>query len=262
MRKIIFLGTSYGMPKIAACSSIFIEDEANNILLDVGGGHEIIRQFYKAGKNPAGIRNIFLSHYDSDHILGIIPLVRVFKGIKEPVKINIFCSAEVRSALEALFQVVAHKHWEKAKEIISFTIISDGLLVSSKGWKITFFDLKSNKSPQFGCVIEFQDGKRVSFLGDEPLRETNLPLLLGSDILIHEAFCLDADSERFSPHPKNHSTAREAAINAAKAQAKMLVLCHMEDETLVTRKQAYAVEIQKEFKGDVFIPVDLDYLDF
>ena len=262
MREVIFLGTGYGMPRTSSCSATFIEDETNNILLDVAGGHEIVRQFHSAKKDPRKIKNIFLSHYDSDHILGIVPLVRVFKEIKESVRINIFCSREVREAVESLFTFVAKKHYENAKQFLNFITLTDGLTFVDEKWKLLFFDLKSNKSPQYGCVIEFPDGKKLSFLGDEPLQDQHLPLVSDSAIFIHEAFCLDSQQEDFQPHPKNHSTVREAAINATKARAKKLVLCHMEDKTLATRKEAYFVEAKKEFSGEIFVPLDLDTLHF
>lgn len=91
-----------------------------------------------------------------------------------------------------------------------------------KGWEITFFDVKSDKSPQMGCCIKFPDSKKLAFLGDEPLREHYIDIVKNCDVLIHNAFCLDSQQDIFKPHEKNHSTVKEATINATKIKAKNL----------------------------------------
>ncbi len=251
------------MPMVSSCSSIFLEDGESNLLLDCGGGHDIIGQFHKAGKKPEDIKNIFISHYDSDHILGFVPLARVFSKFPAGhAKVNVFCSIQVKPAIDSLFQFVANMHIEKAKKFLNFVIISDRSVQEADGLKLTFFDVKSNKSPEFGCVVSFPSGKKLSFLGDEPLRDHYLEVVENSDVLIHEAFCLDSEKEIFQPHEKNHGTVREAAENASKAKAGLLVLFHMEDKTLKTRKQKYLEEAKEHFKGNIFVPMDLDVFEF
>lgn len=262
IRQLLFLGTGHGMPLNSSCSSILVEDDKNNILLDVGGGHDLLGQFHRAEKDPTSVKNIFITHFDSDHILGIVPLVRTFHRWAEPIKRNIFCSQEVKNAIDSLFAFVAKKHYEPVKSSLNFVILKDRMTYEDNGWKFTFFDVKSDKSPQFGCTIVFSDGTKISFLGDEPLREHYLDLVKNSDVLIHEAFCLDNQQDHFKPHPKNHGTVKEAAQNASKIGAKKLVFYHMEDETLATRKQAYLEEAKQNFDGEIFVPFDLDKFKF
>lgn len=69
MRQLLFLGTGHGMPIASSCSSILMEDDKNNLLLDAGGGHDLLVNFNKVNYKPATIKNIFITHYDSDHIL-------------------------------------------------------------------------------------------------------------------------------------------------------------------------------------------------
>ena len=73
-----------------------------------------------------------------------------------------------------------------------------------------------------------------------------------------EAFCLHADSERFRPYEKHHSTARDAGRVAASLGAKALLLYHTEDETLPTRRARYAAEAAEAFRGPILVPDDLD----
>ena len=262
MRKLLFLGTGHGMPIASSCSSILVEDDKNNLLLDVGGGHDILVNFNKANCEPTKIKNIFITHYDSDHILGIVPLVRAFHRWAEPQKRNIFCSQEVKNAIDSLFQYVAKKHYIPVKEHLNFIILKNKETHKTNSWEINFFDVKSDKSPQMGCLIKFPDGKKLAFLGDEPLRNHYIDIVKDCDILIHNAFCLDPQQDIFKPHEKNHNTVKEAAINATKINAKNLVLYHMEDKTIKTRKKEYLKEAKENFRGNVFVPIDLDTYKF
>src|SRR3989344_5744478 len=211
-RQLLFLGTASGMPIRSSCSSILVEDEQNKLLIDVGGGHDLLCQFEKSGSNAAEVRNLFISHYDSDHILGIVPLMRAYRRwSSSDERIRIFCSAEVKVAIESLFQFVAHKHYQAVLPRIDFTIVSHGAEYALNSWNITFFSLHTNNTPQYGCIITFPDGKKLSFAGDEPLHKDNYSLVDGSDIIIYNAFCLHSDMEQFKPHEKCHNTVREAA---------------------------------------------------
>lgn len=261
MRQLLFLGTGSGMPIASSTSCILVEDDSNNILLDAAGGHEIIGKFHKAGRHPSEIKNIFLSHYDSDHILGIVPIIR---ALKQHINItrNVFCSKEVLRAVESIFMYTASMHYKKVKPSLNFIILTDEMTYKNNGWSFTFFDTRSTKTPEFGCTIKFPDKTKLTYVGDEPLRAHNLHIVKNSDVLIHEAFCLDKDVAQYEPHPKNHSTAKEAAQYAQESGAKKLILFHMEDETLDTRKKEYLVEAQKYFNGEVFVPLDHDLYKF
>ena len=262
MRKILFLGTGNGMPIASTCSSMLVEDEKNNILFDAAGGHDILARFNDVKEDPTKIKNILITHYDSDHILGIVPLVRTFHRWAKPQKRNIFCSPDVKNAIDSLFKYVAKKHYDSVKDTFNFVVIKHGTEYEDNGWKFNFFDVKSPASPQMGCVITFPDGTKLSFLGDEPLRDHYLDMVKDCDVLIHDAFCLDTEQEIYKPHPKNHSTVKEAALNATKLNAKKLVLYHMEDKTLKTRKTKYLKEVKQNFSGDVFVPLDGDQYKF
>lgn len=262
MRRLVFLGTGYGMPRQSSCSAILVEDETNNLLLDTGGGHDLIRNLYRSKKDPALIKNVFISHHDSDHILGIVPLVRSLRSRKDLQPVSIYGSEITLQAAKSLFTHVQKKQYESVRDLIRFEVVADGQQLTLGLWKATFFDIKSQKTPQFGCLIQFQDKTKLAFLGDEPLQGHNMNIIYGSTVVIHEAFCLDEDKDLFRPHGKAHGTVKDAAINATKAGAQKLVLWHMEDESLETRKDAYCNEARQFFKGEIFVPIDLDHWEF
>ena len=264
MKKLTFLGTGHGMPIASSCSCMLLEDNKNNLLFDTGGGHDILVRFTQANKKPTLLQNIFISHYDSDHILGFIPIVRALHrwNPRPTEKIKIFCSSDVKKSLDSMFEYVAQKHWKPVQDVLEFKIIKDGETHKTGDWNLQFFDLKSNGSPQLGCTVTFSDGKKLAFLGDEPFREQYKKIVLNPDILVHNAFCLDDQEKIFKAHEKNHSTVKEAAQNATKIGAKTLVLLHMEDKTLETRKKKYKTEAEKYFSGKIVVPLDLDSFQF
>lgn len=258
MKKLTFLGTGHGMPIQSSCSAIFLEEGMTNILFDASGGQDILHRFYDVGRKPEEVENIFITHYDSDHILGIVALVRAWYSASEKRKRRLFCSAEVFAAIESLFAYTAKKHWQGVKESLECIIITDRFAYQLDNWKLTFFDIQSSKTPQFGCHIRFADQSRLAFPGDEPIRAHYQDIIQGSDVLIHEAFCLEKDKESFRPHKKQHSTVKEAAEWATKMNSNILALYHMEDQTLDTRKEAYHKEVAQYFDGEIVVPVDGD----
>lgn len=264
MRQLVFLGTAQGMPIASSCSSILVEDDTTTLLLDTGGGHDILVNFTKMGKSPTEVQHIFISHYDSDHILGFVPLVRaIHRWSPRPQRpVKIFCSTAVHEAILSLFRHVAHQHFEGAKQLLEFIIVKEGTQANMNGWNVTFFDLESKKSPQMGCRIEFPDAHILVFSGDEPVKEQYAQYVKNADTLIHEAYCLESEKEIHKPYEKSHGTAADAARIAQRYGIKNLVLFHMEDKTLATRKLRYAEEVRREFNGEIFVPIDLDTFGF
>ncbi|PIR76376.1 MAG: hypothetical protein COU32_02445 [Candidatus Magasanikbacteria bacterium CG10_big_fil_rev_8_21_14_0_10_42_10] len=261
MNKVTFLGTGHGMPVRSTSTSILIQDDSQHLLCDVAGGHDLLHRFFDGGIDPTEITNVFISHADSDHILGIVPLVRAW-GKDSDTKRTIFCSQDVKNAIDSLFTHVAKNHFEKVQNSITFVLLEDRAVHHIGDWQVTFFDIKSSKTPEFGCHIILADTQTVVYCGDEPLQSHYEDLAQNVDVLIHEAFCLDTAKEQFHPHEKHHCTVKEAAENAARMNAKALLLAHMEDRTLETRKKAYTKEVQEVFSGGVFVPVDGDQYSF
>ena len=65
------------------------------------------------------------------------------------------------------------------------------------GCEVTFFDIGSTKARQFGFTLKTADGKKLSCCGDEPYNPCEEEYVRDSDWLMHEAFCLYREADKF-----------------------------------------------------------------
>ena len=105
---------------------------------------------------------------------------------------------------------------------------------------------------------EIAGGRRFVCLGDEPCVNENKKLIMNAGLVLHEAFCLYDEREKFKPYEKHHSTAREAALLAGECGVGKLLLYHTEDSHPADRKKLYSSEAAEYFDGEIFVPDDLD----
>ena len=127
--------------------------------------------------------------------------------------------------------------------------------------KLQCFDILYTKEKQFGFRALLPDGTTLACLGDEPYNESNKNYVENADWLLCEAFCLYKDRDIFKPYEKHHSTALEAGALADKLNVKNLLLYHTEDKSLATRKANYTEEAAQNFKGNIFVPYDLETIN-
>ena len=138
--------------------------------------------------------------------------------------------------------------------------VSDGEQRQILGMDVTFFDIHSTKAKQFGFHATLTDGRKLTCCGDEPLNPLCAPYVENSAWLLHEAFCLYEDRDRFNPYEKHHSTARDAAETARDMNAENIVLWHTEDTDLEHRRERYTAEAEALFHGGIFVPRDGDII--
>lgn len=265
--KIIALGTGTADTVKYAKTAFFIQDEAINLLIDTGGGSEILARLDHCGIALNEIQHVFITHKHIDHIFGIFWILR-FRGAaihssKAP-NLTIYASEENIGLIKQVSGLFLKK---KVLELFDTKIMFIAVNESSTalldgGWAVKFFDIQSEKENQLGCHITFPHGKTMAFIGDEPYRDAIFPFCENVDYLFHDAYCLKQDREAFAPHKISHSTAQEAAANAQRVKAKNLILFHTEDKaTFGKRKALYTEEARKEYSGNIFVPDDGDIIE-
>lgn len=264
--KMIVLGT--GNAVVTKCyNTCFALTEGEEIfLVDGGGGNTILSRLKEAGLDWKNISTVFVTHRHMDHILGILWILRMFcQGLARgqyqgrPV---IYANREVAGLLKEMAgSLLGKKEAAYLGREVKILPVEDGDKVQVLGREVTFFDICSTKADQLGFSIRLDKDRKLTCCGDEPYNPAAEPYAKGSAWLLHEAFCLYSQADRFKPYEKNHSTARDAARLARELGVENLVLYHTEDQNLEQRQKLYTAEARAEFSGNIYVPYDLDVLE-
>ncbi|MDQ7094584.1 MBL fold metallo-hydrolase [Desulfosporosinus sp. PR] len=264
MNHLIVLGT--GCAAVTKCYNTCFalsSEDHEYLLVDAGGGNGILAALEKAGISLARIHHVFVSHKHSDHLLGMVWIIRMVASSilsgQYSGNLKIYCHEELTDTIITLAGLTLD---QKLTDLIGSRILLiplyDGQTSNLLGRDFTFFDIHSSKAKQFGFTVKLSNEKLLTFLGDEPCNELCRKYALNSDWLLSEAFCLYCDREKFKPYEKDHSTVKDACELAASLNIKNLVLWHTEDTNITRRKELYTAEGRKYYSGNLFVPDDLD----
>lgn len=132
---------------------------------------------------------------------------------------------------------------------LHFITVSDGEERLINDHRITFFDIGSTKTRQFGFCMELDNGRKLTCYGGEPYDPCEEKYVKNSTWLLHEAFCLHSQADIFDPHEKQHSTVKDACELAEKMNVQNLLLYHTEDRNYTKRKELYTAEGKRYFFG-------------
>lgn len=265
MEKIIMLGTGNGGTYDLYNTCFLIQNDNGNFLVDTGGSVEIVRRLKNVNIELKEMKHIFISHSHTDHILGLIWMFKklgrasINGEIKE--KINIYCNDVVYKAIiEVSKHILSQKAVKALLSIVDFHILNSEDEIEINGINYTFFDINAKGTKQFGfeCII---NKKRLMFLGDETLKPSLYERVRGADYVMHEAFCLDSEENIFRAYEKNHSTVKTASELMNSLNVKNLILYHTEESHGTERKKRYIQEAEESFKGNVYVPDDLEIIE-
>lgn len=261
--QLIMLGTGNAMATRCYNTCFCLRTPGGGLMVDAGGGNGIFRQLHRAAIAVESIRHLFLTHCHTDHIMGVVWMIRrisplIHKGKYQP-PFTIYCHDEGAHALRTMCSLMMpQKICRAIDDTIILRVVADGEQVPIDDMRVTFFDIASTKIKQFGFQAILPDGQRLACLGDEPYAPRTERWVAGSDWLLCEAFCLKRDHKQFSPYEKNHSTVLDAARVAQELGAKHLVLYHTEDTQLSTRRLTYSAEAAQQFGGTIHVPDDIE----
>ena len=259
------LGVGHGATLDLYNTCFVIQNDIGNFLIDTGGSTEIIKRLNNLNIDIRQVKNIFISHSHTDHILGLIWMLKrlgVFAmSSKVTEKINVYCNDTV---YEAIIGVSKYTLPEKLVEIIlnivDFHILNDNQEININSVKYKFFDIHAKGTKQFGFECKINE-KRLVFLGDEPLNPDLYERVENADYVMHEAFCLDSEASIFHPYEKNHSTAKSVSKIMKQLNVKNLILYHTEETHGDKRKELYTIEAKEEFLGNVYVPDELETIE-
>jgi len=261
--ELIVLGTGNAMVTKCFNTCFALRKGESYFLVDTGGGNGILSALEKAEIDPAKIICLFLTHAHTDHILGFPWVVRLIGTLMKKGgydgKLIVCGHDEAISTARTICELTVQKKFTSLfDDRIIFKELTDGMSLEVLGETVTFFDIHSTKAKQFGFYTAAKSGKKLVCLGDEPCAVCCEDVAKDADWLLCEAFCLAADSDRFKPYEKHHSTALDAAKLAERLNVKNLIVWHTEDKTIINRKENYCAEAKCAFSGGVSVPDDLE----
>lgn len=289
MDKLIVLGTGNAQAIHCYNTCFALKEGEEYFLTDAGGGNGILLALEKQGISLEQIHHIFITHAHTDHILGMIWMIRMIatqmnKGSYQGI-LTIYCHKELEATLKTMAKLtMAKKFCRHFDERIQFRIVEDRETLSFLGNIFTFFDIRSTKEKQFGFALTTKEGIRIAFPGDEPcfaghlsapgmtipdmtaapampvLKDWLQSYITGADWLLHEAFCLYDHRDIFKPYEKHHSTVADTCLMAQELHIPNLVLWHTEDKHLPDRKHLYTEEGARQYTGHLLIPDDGDII--
>lgn len=269
MNKITMLGTGNATVSQIYNTCFLLKTPSTLMLVDAGGGNGILAQLKKVNVQISDIRHLFVTHAHTDHVLGVIWVIRMVAQCKGyEGLLHVYGNDKVMKVIKTIIDMIlAKKQLAKVAERVVFHQLEDGDCFEVGDMKLECFDIQSTKEKQFGFRAELpssdESGKPLvlACLGDEPYNEQNRRYIVGADWMMCEAFCLYADRDTFKPYEKCHSTALDAGKLAEELGVKNLILYHTEEKTLANRKENYTREAAENFKGRIFVPDDLEVIE-
>lgn len=159
--KIIFLGTSHGVPMPGRhYQSIMLETDSASYLFDVGAPvmDELITRNYDLTR----IKSVFITHYHSDHVTGLIDMVGLAGWYFKKMEFSVYLPSEATK--ERFLDARGGLYKREVVDRIKLNVINEGLTYDDGNIKVTSFRTMHMENA-FGYLIECED-KRIYITGD------------------------------------------------------------------------------------------------
>ena len=232
--------------------SLLVQAGSQTLLFDCGRGASI--RLAQLGILLGQVRNVFLTHLHSDHIIGLPDLYLTgwgAQGRKTPFRV--WGPAGTKDMMEHLqrafdFDIRIRRDVDEkfVKEGIdvSSTDIKEGVVFQDAGVTVTAFHVDHRPvEPAFGYRVDFA-GRSVAMSGDTRFSENLVQHAKGVDLLIHEAIDpaeVRARLSKMAATPTeidnivaHHITAEEAGVVFARVKPRLAVYAHVSDADLIT----------------------------
>ena len=299
--KVVVLGTSGSTPtKTRGMPSVAVVRNGNVYLFDCGEGTQM--RMMQNGVNISSIRAIFISHTHGDHVIGLAGLIRTLALNNRTEPLPIFVPSGYEHVVKNLItfdkalikypiiikgtgrgKVYEEDEIEVRAFPLNHTIRCNGYVfeekrkrrfikerceelgIKGKEYSILSrrgFIIKNGRKISIKDLTYFQEGRKLVYATDTRPCISTIRAARNADILIHEATFTEKEKELAIE--RKHSTAKEAAIIASKAHAKMLLLVHISAryrstlpikneakrffENVVVARDGYLFELEKKGK--------------
>lgn len=263
--KITMLGTGHGTVTECYNTCFTIENNSEYFLVDSGGGNGILKQLKDSNIEIEKLLKIFISHTHSDHILGVIWIIRVLtrKCMVEGYNMvhYIYGNNEVIDAIRQICKILLpEKHYDYIDKNILLIPVNNNETINILNREITFFDTNSFGTKQYGFYFDIRENERFTFIGDEYCSENTKKYVKDSKWLFADAYKTDIEKYEIGKRYR-HSTVKQVAELCEQLNVKNVILSHSTDNNLKMRKELFVSVAKQYFKGNVFVPNDLETIN-
>lgn len=241
--RVTLLGTGAPDPSSDRFSaSTLIEAGDQKLLIDAGRGSTIrLSQLHI----PLGkIDVLFLTHYHSDHTVGIPDLWLTgwlpppFGQRKSPFHVigptgaaDLMANLERAYAADIKIRMDDQKLTRDGVAIKVEEFTKGGTVYEKNGLRVTAFEVNHGDvvKPAFGYRIDY-DGHAVLISGDTRLNENVVKFGTGVDLLVHEVFAVKPElmkNPAIQAIAAHHVTPQEAGTVFTRARPKLAVYTHL-----------------------------------
>ena len=156
------LGTGNALVTRCYNTCFAIQDDDEYFLVDTGGGNGIMRQLQDADISMAQVHHIFLTHEHTDHLLGMIWMIRMIatKMRREQYEGNlrIYCHSALVETVRTIANLTLPKKFTRLLDHrIQFLPLHDGDTKHILDYDVTFFDILSTKAKQYGFTMRLKN---------------------------------------------------------------------------------------------------------
>ena len=275
--RVTLLGTGVPIPRPDRFGpATLIEAGDQVVLIDAGRGATI--RLFQLGVPIGRIDALFLTHFHSDHTVGIPDLwltgwlSSYFAARRKPFHvIGPTGTTELMHHLEKAYsrdvdiRVEDEKLVREHASITTAEFASDGLVYESGNLRVIAFTVDHGAAikPAYGYRVEYE-GRSVVISGDTRYNENVVKFGTGADLLIHEVAMA---SPQLLPEPaiqrilNHHTSPREAGQVFARAKPKLAAYTHL---VLLAGKDVAApsiedllAETRKTYSGPLVVGEDL-----
>lgn len=241
--KITLLGTGTPVPNANAFgTSTLIEAGDQRILLDCGRGAVI--RLAQAGLAAGAVDRVFLSHYHSDHYIGLFDLMMTgaipqgFAGRQGPLHVHgpvglepIAQGAWIAATPDRDIRV-ADGEMDPDRQRIVPHIYSEGVVHDAGGLRIIAIEVDHGEyiRPAYAFRVEY-GGRVFVHSHDTRYNENLIRQAQGADVLVHEVAAARAETLRDQPAVavaiNHHATPTDVGKVFAQVRPKLAMLTHL-----------------------------------
>jgi ribonuclease Z len=259
--RVTLLGTGVPTPVMSRFGpSTLVQAGGENLLFDAGRG--ALQRLFQLQPPIREVRNVFLTHLHSDHIVGLPDLwLTGWLNGRPEAPLQIWGPRGTRDMmwhLDQAFQFdirirLFDDHTPPKGVVVLAEDIKEGVIFEHNGIKVTAFEVDHSPiDPAFGYRVDYA-GRSVVISGDTRFSEHLIDCACGADLIVHEVIVANllrgassTNSEVMERVIAHHTTPEQAGEVFRRINPRLAVYSHVipvtataEDVTPLTR-QAYS----------------------